>query len=425
MKYNTFLKNAILITLIFVFLLTFISIGSASSSNTIQVDVLKYEPYPSEIGEFVSVWVKVDNKASTRAGTSVADDVTIELIPEFPFSLDSPDNAKKNFGTIPPGRTGIHEYRLYVDDSAKPDVGTIKIRYQAEEGGAWLEESFDIRVGTDTFDSRGTLELVSSQTEPNVLMPGDTGTVILEVRNSATERTVVFDGEEYDTNARIQAASLSSNENIQVISDSYRGDGVLGPGDKIRIHYTIELSEDAPVGTHLVEFSMLGSSHSYNTNWQIPIKVDSQSSLKVIPSNSLTLENGEGTLEFDVANIHSDSLSGVSVRLESDDLSFSPSEYFIGGMDTDELFTIDIDANQVSNAESPYAVDVIASYRNGPNNHEYLVNTIEVREVDAPSNAVTWLILVVFVGLLAGAGVVYYKKKMKNSENGSKDIKSK
>ncbi|AEH60837.1 conserved hypothetical protein [Methanosalsum zhilinae DSM 4017] len=385
------------------------AVSASSSSTTLKVDILKHEPYPAEIGEYVSVWVKIDNFASQRS-----DDVTIELVPEYPFYLDSPRNAQKNFGILPPTSTGIHEFRLFVDEDARPGVGTIKVRYQGESGGAWIEESFDIRVGTDTFDSRGTLELVSARTEPSVLMPGDIGTVILEMRNSASGQTIVLDGTEYDTNARIQAASLAGNGFIEVLSDSYRGDGVLGPGDIINIHYTVEVDEDAPVGTHLIGFSLIGSSHSYNANWQVPVRIDSQSSLKVIPSGSLELENGVGTLEFDVANVHSAALSSVSVRLESDDMRFSPAEYFIGTMESDELFTIDIKAESISNSNSTNTVNVIASYRNGPNNHEYTVDTLEVRSVDAPGGSGAALIVFLLVVVAAGAGAFYYRKKKMN-----------
>ncbi len=417
-KYKNIISGTMIIAVVFFLSIIFCTpAASTPSSTTLEVDILKYEPFPAEIGEYISVWIKVDNFAAQKS-----DDVTIKIVPEYPFTVDSPQNSQKNIGILPPGNTGIHEFRLFVDRNANPGVGTIKIRYQGQKDDIWLEESFDIRVGADTFDSRGTLELVSSGTTPAVMMPGDKGTLVLEMRNSAATPAVILDGKEFDTKARIQIASLGSNEHIKVISDSYRGDGVLGPGDTINIYYTIEVSNNAPVGTYLIDLSMIGNSHSYNTNWQIPVKVDSQSSLKVIPAAPLVLEDGEGTLEFDVANVHSAALSAVSVRLESDNMDFSPKEYFIGTMESDELFTIDISTEHIEGLNSSNTVNVIASYRNGQNTHEYIVDSLEVRLVDSSSGPGAGTFVLILLVIIGGAGLIYYKKRsMKDTEKDKKE----
>jgi len=73
-----------------------------------------------------------------------------------------------------------------------------------------------------------------------------------------------------------------------------------------------------------------------------------QISYKVIPTKPLTIDNGVVTIQFDVVNTHSNTLTSVSIRPQAKGIEFSPVEYFIGSMDHDELFTVEFDASVVS-----------------------------------------------------------------------------
>lgn len=380
---------------------------SASTGAALNVDIVRYEPYPAQIGQYVDVWVKVENNGYGRA-----DDASIELVPSYPFSLDSNGNAIKNIGILSPDSASVKEYRLFVDNDAKHGTGTIEIRYQDNEGISWSEESFDIKVGSDTFDSKGTLQLEDITTEPEVLMPGDSGTVTLTLKNSATLNTITLDGEDYDTNAHVQAATLSGVDDITVPDDSYQGTGVLGPGDSLTLTFNVEVSDNAKDGTYLMDFSVIGNSHSYNSKWEIPVKVDS-AELMVIPSKSLALQNGKGTIEFDVANMHPNTLSSVSIRPQADGVEFSPAEYFIGSMNSDELFTIEFEAETVTDdLSTPRDLILTTHYRNGQNLHETIAGELSLRletEVEDEGNGL--LIGGVLIIVLLVAGIVVYKRK--------------
>lgn len=402
---------------LFVSLIVLTSLLSMSTSpassyqpNWIDVSITRYDPSPAQIGEYVDVWVKVDN-----VGQGKVEDVSIEIVPEYPFSLDTPKNAVKNFGVINPDSAAVHKYRLYVDDDAKPSTNEITIRYRGE-GQSWIEEDFDINVGTDSFDSRGTVQLEDVNTNPDSLMPGDTGTVSFTMKNTASQRTVTIDGETYDTNARVQMATLHSCDEITVTSDSYRGTGLLGPGDSMDLSFNIEVSEDAGDGTCYLDLAMKGSSHTFNNNWRIPVEIDS-SSVKVIPSKPLRIENGEGTLEFDVANVRPNDLSSVNIELQAEGVEFSPSPYFIGSMSPDELFTIETDTSVTSdNITGTRELTIIANYRNGMNEHESVVAVRELKlmttEEQGGNLAIIGGVLVVIVG--AVAVVMYRRRKNKN-----------
>jgi hypothetical protein len=381
---------------------------SAASAATMKVDIIDYDPFPAQIGEYVDVRVKIENTGYGRA-----DALSLRIDPEYPFSLDSERNAVKYIGILSPDSAAVHEFRLYVDENAKVGTGSVDIFYQVYEGGIWYKSSFNLNVGSSTFNSKGTMELTGFSCDPVVFMPADSGTVSFVLSNTATESSVNIDGVDYDTNARVQSAMLKGVEGIDVTSNIYEGSGVIGPDDSITLSYNIELADDVRDGTYYLDLSMVGNSHAYNNNWRIPVKVDS-ASVKVIPSKPLELVNGEGTLEFDVANMHPNDLSSVSVKLSAEDVTFSPEEYFVGSMGADELFTIEIKAKSDSEL-SAVPVTITVDYRNGINQHS---DEVAVRELaivtEEKKNNGTLATGVALLLLLCIPGVIFIKRRKQN-----------
>ena len=401
-EYGTFIGS-----LVFLVLVCTMSMTTASPSGAaLKVDILKYDPNPAEIGQYITIWVKVENIGYNRA-----EDVTIEVVPAYPFSLDSTENAVKHIGILSNDNAALHEYQLFVDEGAKPGTRSIKILYQADKSTAWCEEEFDIRIGSDTFDSKGTLQLVQIRTEPEVLKPGDFGTVTLTLKNSASQYSVTLDGREYDTNAKVRSADLTGTDSITVTSNSYTNTGILGPGDAINLTYNIQVVDSAKVGTHHLQFSVMGSSHAYSNNWDIPIEVDT-AGIKVIPTKPLRLINGEAILEFDVVNTHPNTLCSVSIKPQADGVEFSPLEYFIGSMDHDELFTVEFDAAALSDNATAEDLVLITRYRNGFNQHETSIGGLSLEIVtNKPGNGSGLTGIGVLLAVFAVSGFVIYRRK--------------
>jgi hypothetical protein len=383
---------------------------ATAAGGALKVDITRYEPYPAEIGKYVDLWVNVKN---TGGGT--AEDVTIELMPKYPFTLDSSDNARQNKGSIGTDSSAMYEYRLFVASDAKPGIHEITIRYQGEKGATWSEKDFEIKVGTDTLDSRGTLKLEAIKTDPEVLIPGDAGTVTITLTNTASQYSVTIDGKDYDTNAQINEVELVGSDGIVVTTDSYRNMGVLGPDDSIEISYNVRVSDDAADGTEHLNLALTGSSHTYNAKWNIPIRVES-AGIKIIPSKPLKLARDGGKIEFDVANTHSSTFTSVSIEPRSEGITFTPTEYFIGTMEPDELFTIEFDCEVTGNSSDDAELHLYAEYQNGNNQHERVINNrvIEIEPAVPEGNSSTVMIgAALLLVVVVGAGV-YRRKRRKN-----------
>ena len=142
----------------------------------------------------------------------------------------------------------------------------------------------------------------------------------------------------------------------------------------------------------------------------MPVTIDS-SSLKMIPSKSMILTNSEGKIQFDVANLHQNTISSVSVRPLAEGIKFSPAEYFIGSMKPDELFTIEFTA-VVEEERELSSLTLEAEYRNGFNDHTTSANVGKLEVVEEKADTSTGSTIIAFVLLIvAAAGIFIYRKR--------------
>src|SRR3989344_1705231 len=119
-----------------------------SSINDIAVTLINQEPDPAEPGKYVDVRFKFDNN-----GSGEARNVMVELLPEYPLSLDSGVSPARNIGTIQSMQRGdvgiIVKYRLRVDENAIEGENDLRIRYKIEGYSCIGPEEFKVDVQTN------------------------------------------------------------------------------------------------------------------------------------------------------------------------------------------------------------------------------------------------------------------------------------
>lgn len=382
---------------------------AADGTSILTTTVLKYEPAPAGIGQYVDIWIKIDN-----TGSGKAEDVTLKIEPKYPLSIDTQTNAIKDIGYLPSESSAIHKFRLYVDANAKQGNASFDIFYQENKDAAWFKNTFYIEVGTLSYNSKGNIAIDGApKMDPAVFMPGDTGTITITLKNLATTSSMSANTQNYDTNAVLQAALLKGENGITVTTQNYTGNLVIGPGESAPLAYNLKIPNNLSDGTYFLDFSIRGNSQAYNNNWRIPVVVDT-SGVRIIASKPLKLENGKGKLQFDVANIRQNSISAVSVKFIADGIEFSPSEYFIGSIGSDELYTIEINAEDaVKNDNDTRPLTLVAEFKNGMNIHETKVTSqpIKLTKLDDGDNSKFILLLLLIFAIIGG---VIYRKRRKN-----------
>ncbi|TQD25048.1 COG1361 S-layer family protein [Methanolobus vulcani] len=234
-------------------------------------------------------------------------------------------------------------------------------------------------TGSATTEVRPTLTL-DYTIEPEVFMPGDMGTVTVTLSNMATgEIYVEEDDETLDMNAYIASASLDGNSDLQILDKSYTDIGLLGPGDTLKLTFNVKVKENATTGVHFVDLIIVGGSNMYDLNYRIPVKVDVRN-VKVIMSNfPSTLMNEVSTISVDVVNRRPNDVTSVIVTPHAKGMTFSPSDYFIGGIPEGNKSTATFTFNTMSSEEGYTDVSFTASYFNGDNLHNSETASKEVR----------------------------------------------
>ncbi len=329
---------------------------AAVAEDSLTISLIKYDPYPVSPDSNFSIWVKIKNVGDNDVGGA-----SVEFVPKYPFSIRSGESAVKYPGTIRKKDEVVYKYAVHVDKNAFVGTNTLEIGYRVD--GIFTKKEFDIEVGSDVVDAKGTVRLEKYTLQPEVLMASDIAIVTLTLKNSASEYTIKMDGKDYSMNAQIQSAELLSNEVVEVTSEPYYNAGIIGPGDSVDLSYTVRVRDNTPDGTYFLNFNIEGSARLYNLNLKVPITVDS-SSIEAVLSETPKLN--PGSIILSVANNRQNTIKAATV-IPQGNATFEPAEYFIGTMEPDELFTVKFDIQSNNLQEN---IRFKLRFKNGNNWHE-------------------------------------------------------
>jgi len=244
--------------------------------------------------------------------------------------------------------------------------------------------------------------------EPEVLMPGDTGTITVTIQNmdtqsseSETTTTTTTSSTSSTTttstvNAEIESIRLSSrSRDIEWLREGFQRSeyyniGALGPGESITIAIPIKAAAYTSEGTYFPEVCV-EVDNGGSVRFPVPVKVESSSVEileKDVPSEISLNESKE--IAMVVANNRPNSVSGVNVHVkaEHEALEFTPERIFIGNLAPYEQREVNFSVTPLSVGNKD--IQFVVEYKNGINSHRNaLKSTVFVR-----SNADVRLILV-------------------------------
>ena len=393
---------------IFVILIIIFSLfsGTATAAVGLKITLVDQTPYPAQPGQQIRFWIQVEN-----IGDGPINNVTVQVVSDSVFSASAAESSK-TYTTIYAGSKVYHEYVMYVAKDAPDGPRDLTVRYKEGNSSLWIEQKFTIGVGgiIDT-DNRGTLIIEKVVSNPEVFMPGDEGIVWVTLKNNATNQTIsTSDKKVYMTNARIQSADLYSKENIIVKSELINDLGIISPGDNITIPFRISIPEDTPDGTYIFTLNVTGSSYEYNIKRNIELKVDSNG-VKAIQAKAPMNSTVGKMVEIDIVNNHQGTVRSVTIIPEGNNTSFYPTEFFIGEMKPNDLFTAKFNISQGSGADTNVVFRAV--YYNGDNEHENAV-PMDIGKKAFSLGLFVYFIYLIILLLLILVVINFYLKKKKN-----------
>lgn len=311
--------------------ITVIILGSAAATSAaLELTIPRYEPYPAQPGEYVDVWLKVQN-----IGGSEAKNVVITAENKFPFSLDPSTTATKVIGSIRAGQYELIKYKLIVDENAIQGDNAFDITYSFD-GFSDLTESLDISV--QTHDAILTVTNVTS--EPQMFVPGKNTKLSISVKNmdDAYMRDVSIKLGIDNTSLPFAPADSTSEKRIYQI----------GAGEDDMLVFNILTLPSASGGTYRVPVTIEytdSTGTDYTKSDIIALVVGDEPQLNLLLDSSEVKTSGSaGTVSVILVNDGLIDLKFLKIKLlESDKYKIiSSAEEYIGDLDSDDTDNVDV-----------------------------------------------------------------------------------
>ena len=362
------MKKTYLISLIAVFILILSSYSIFAQSSdkillteNIKVSFVNQEPDPAEPGTFVDVRFKFEN-----IGLETSDEITVELLPEFPFSLLPGKSAVTKLGTLHARQLGedgvIVKYKLIVDKDAVEGINDLKLRYRIGNN-VWIEpDEYEIQIQTHD----AILSIDSIKISPERVKPGDKASLSVSISNLADSLLKDIRIKLNLDNSPLAAFGSSNRKTIKDISS----------GKEIEVKFDIISEPDAesdlytiPIG---IEYSdKLGK--AYNITGSFGIVVGSDPELyPIIDSTEIYNSEKTGDITVKFVNMGLTDIKFLNVNLKSSDKYkiISADEVYIGNIDSDDYETAEFKLFVKKTKEENIILPITYEYRDA-NNIEY------------------------------------------------------
>ncbi len=319
------------------------------SEGVLDITFVNQDPDPVEPGQYVDIRFKI-----TNLGTEPITGIELELLPDFPFSLDPGEEAEKKIALLDPLQKAdagfILKYKVRVDSNAVEGTNTIRLSYMTSRGTPTMQE-FDIDV--QTLDAN--LGIVSVDTNPETVLPGTGFDLTIKVKNLAdsTLRDVsikldtLLDSISGGSSATTKSEILDAVPFAPVKSATEKRIRNIEPGDEVIFSYSLIAYPDAAAKVYKIPLQVSyadGLGNSYSKNDVVGILVSAEPDLSVVLEESgIDRAASEGVIVVSFINKGLTDVKFVDVILrESSAYDIrSAREVYIGNIDSDDYETAD------------------------------------------------------------------------------------
>ncbi|MBI2657149.1 hypothetical protein HYX08_00470 [Candidatus Woesearchaeota archaeon] len=386
----------------------------------LRVSISIQDPDPVEPGKETEVSFKIENNGTT------ANNVVFEIVPEYPFSLVPGESASKFIGTIGTSQDGkqsvIVRYRLKVAQDAVDDSYKIKVRWKIEGFDSWIMLE-NLRIKVQSHDA--VISVDKFMTEPGVVEPGSKTKLTILMKNYATsllkDVKVTLDlGKSGDESTPFSPIG-STNEKVIYYME---------PQSTKSMEFELLVDPDAASKSYKIPVSIRyydSLNKNYNKSNIVTIVVGGEPDVSVyVDSSTVYKAKSAGEITVKIVNKGLPDMKFVNVRLANSSKYriISPSEVYIGNIDSDDYETADfklyIERTSDKKLVLPLAVDYKdannKNYKNVVNLELPLYSSSEAKKLGLSegNGSFTWVILIVLA--VAGFfGYRYWKKRRKHN----------
>ncbi len=355
------------------------AVYGAFSGGNLKVSMLNQQPDPVEPGKYVDVRFKVENLGDERV-----EDITIEFVPEYPFSKDPGKDKYINIKSLDAhqkeGRSVIVKFTLRVDERAVEGENPVKLKI-SQGDKAPITRSFNI----DIESKFANLELSSVDSYPYPAFPGEKVSVSFEADNLADSaiKNVNFrlglDTPESlaDGGKDLPFAPLTHGSEKEV--------GVVESGEKVSLNYNLMVSPDTKPGLYKipVEISFYDQrNNKYIKKEMVGVLVNSEPRVSVILDEDEGVRPGQkNEISIRFTNKGLPDLKFLTATIvETDKYEvFSPKEKYMGNLDSDFYDMVNYKIYVEPTNDSTITIPIVYEFMDGVNNDYTKSEELEVR----------------------------------------------
>lgn len=391
-----------LVALFVVFLLGF------SLAADLRLKILNYAPVPAEPGKVVKVWVKIDNNSN-----SAADDVILEFVPKYPFSIGEGVEAVRVVGAIPPYQTYLARYDVLVASDALD--GTYDIEFKVTQDKQKIAMTSVDKI--DVTHNAPQVEIIAAS--PSTAKPGETISVVMTFRNiggDIAKDVVVSYGGASKTTLAVKPVGSGS---IYIEK--------INAGDEMQTAMALSADPDAELKTYVVPLiisykNSVGT--KFDTNRDLGIKVSGVPEIGVSVSDIVPAAVPGGTSEI-TFNLFNTGVASAFYAVADVDSSIaddiSESRVFIGTLDADDFDSFKTKIRfKAGTIPGKQPVVLTIRYKDAESNDVAVEKVVNVKVLSAQEAAAlaaeppsVWFYVVVLIVLFFAGRWTYRKIKRK------------
>lgn len=393
------MMKAWILPILAILLIGQVSAALVTKGSSLDASLLYYEPVPAQPGDLLDVRILVTNN-----GGSTSKGGTIRFLNSYPFTVENSDEKTQEFPPVPGQESFLVRTRVRVDKAAEEGTNILTAVIQ-ETGQAQIEKRFEI----DIQGRAGALTITEARTVPEMISPGSTGQLLIEVRNIGDTRLRNVNVDLNLSTLDIAPAGGSTSQTI----DSLEGGN-----------------------SHLFAFGLTAFPEAETNAYKLPVTItydDEQ-------GNNVTQEKTIGILVsakpellvyFDQVNVMEDTNEGnVIIRfvnkglseiklleaevIENDHvevLSESPLSY-VGNIDEDDYETADMRLKVSGETDVPITI----RYRDALNQHYEEQLNLRLSPKKSQGGSGTTIFVVILLLIVAVLGFFWWRKRKKRDK---------